>query len=236
MHISQINATSGLTPKSTQRNAVSRLIHNIGANRRRRQMARIDKNMQTITKLYLKGNPEIAAKVNAVNEYVMKTDFSAPKISKEYEPHGLFCLDDMSYEYFIGKCTDVNEIYNQFGSYGLIAYAGNSISDNARTKLLPKSNDYKISESIVASDKPISLIFTEYLDSNNYGHMSDLYQRFGQIGKELFDKYRSIGFIDNGADANWKETYNVTNRFRDIEASFIPLRENNYLAGTCKMN
>ncbi len=209
--------------------SVLRGVHNLRARHFRRQMSRIDQNMQRITELYLKGNPEIAAKVNAVDEYVMGERFSTPQISKEYRPSGMFALDDMSYEYLIGKCTDVNEIYNQFGSYGLIAYAGNCISDNARAKLLPKSNDYIISESIVLSDKPISLIFSEYLNSNNYGHMSDLYQRFGQSGKELFDKYRSIGFIDNGADANWKETYGVTGRFKDIEASFIPLRENNYL-------
>ena len=119
-----------------------------------------NKNMAEINVLYLKGNPDIASKTEAVNRYVISPNFSAPKISKNRDLGSNYY--DSSYEELIGSCENVDEIYNEFGSYGLIAYAHNICDNAVRAKLLPKAKNYKIFERMAFIDKPVSLVFNQY--------------------------------------------------------------------------
>ena len=185
-----------------------------------------NKNMAKINVLYLKGNPDIASKVKAVNEYVMRPDFSAPKVSENRDLGSNYY--DASYEELIGSCENVDEIYNEFGSYGLIAYAHNICDDAVREKLLPKAKNYKISEGMVFIDKPISLVFNQYLASNSKGYAEDLSQRFGQSGYDLFEKYRLINCVQDVVDDNWKSAYRTTSLFDEIIKDFIHIDEFNY--------
>ncbi len=230
MRVSQINSTTNnVLPKRQFGKNIIGCVKRIQHNRWRKQLAKIDQNMQVITDLYIKGNPDIATKVNAVNNYVMSPNFTAPKLNDEQDKHNRYSFNDDTYEYLIGSCTNINEIYNEFGSYGLIAYAQNMLNNDARAKLLPKPDKYRIRESMVLSDRPICDIFSEYLNKNQVGYMEDLYQRFGKHGKDLFNNYRSLGFIDNGVDADFKETYGVTSRFLEIEVPFMEMRDFSYL-------
>ena len=230
MQVSLINPTTKhFFPKHSSYKNITGFIRKIQHRRLHKKMETVEQNMQVITALYLKGNPDIASKVAAAENYVAKPDFSAPKFPKEYKPCHYSAFDECSYDYLIGKCTDIDEIYNEFGSYGLIAYAQNMLNDDARAKLLPKPDKYRIRESMVLSDRPICDIFSEYLNKNQVGYMEDLYQRFGKHGKDLFNNYRSLGFIDNGVDADFKETYGVTSRFLEIEVPFMEMRDFSYL-------
>jgi hypothetical protein len=232
MYVSQINPTTKrFSIKHSPCKNITGFIRKIQHRRFHKKMTVAMQNMQSINELYLKGNPEISSKVTAVENYVAKKGFSSPEFSKEYEPRHYSAFSDSSYDYLIGKCTNVDEIYKEFGSYGLIAYAQNMLSADAKAKLLPKSDNYRIQESMVLSDRPIVDIFSEYLNKNRVGYMKDLYQRFGKHGKDLFNAHRSIGFIDNGVDANFKETYGVTSRFLQIEVPFMERRNHYYFSG-----
>jgi len=222
MRVSQISNLSETVPRRKLGGRLKNFVHNIGKRRLQRKMEEMDLNMQVINDLYLKGNPEIAAKVIAVNNYVMKSELSAPKISDKKKDCSPYLFGDLSYEYLIGSCENVDAIYNEFGAYGLIAYSQSMLSDEARDKLLSKTNNYKVSESMVLSDKPVKLTFSEYLASNSKGYVNDIYQRFGSYGKELFDNYHLLGFIKMGVDCNFKQTYSTTSRFDYID---LPLMQ-----------
>ena len=223
MSVFQISSTTS-NSTTKHRKSIGYFIKKVQHNRWRKQMARIDQNMQVITDLYVKGNPDIATKVNAVNNYVMRPDFTSPKIDDDRDRQRSICsYQRNTYEYLIGSCTDINEIYNEFGSYGLIAYAQNMLSDDTRDKLLPKASDYKISECICLSDKPANLTFNEYLMSNDKGYPSDIYQRFGQYGKDMLNTYMMSGYVGNGSADGFKGTYHTTSYFNTMIRDSYPL-------------
>ena len=138
-------------------------------------MAEFDAIMAIIKAAYIQGNPDIAEKTNAVTDYVMKPDFTSPKISDDTERHKIFYSKEITYKDLIGSCADVDEIYNKYGSYGLITYAG-LLNDDVKNKLLPKPSDYRISEILLDAGKSVVNAFEEYLIStkNIAMHMSGI--------------------------------------------------------------
>lgn len=214
MHISKINSAT-INHATKPRRGIRGFIKEMQHNHRSKQMAECDAKMASINAAYIQGNPDIAAKVNAVTAYVMKPDFTSPKISDDTERHKIFYSKEITYKDLIGRCTSIDEIYNKYGSYGLKVYAG-LLNDDVKNKLLPKSSDYKISECMCDADRSAVITFNEYLMSNDKGYPSDIYQRFGQFGKNMLDSYMVSGYVGNGLSGECKGSYHTTSYFNTM--------------------
>ena len=222
MRVSQINSTTNFVlPKRTLGQRVLGLAERVRCRfDSKYALAVMERNMQEVKALYLQAHPEIVARSNAAKKFIQDNHFASPKLNDDT----VYCLSAESGALLKTCGDDVEKIYNLMGAYGLLLYGSVGLSNE---DVLKKSADYKVSENAYLSDKKLKLTFDEYLDANDRGYVSDIYKRFGQCGKTLFDRYLMTGTVRNGINSKVEETYSTTPQF-DLLVRDISLPNDQY--------
>ena len=167
--------------------------------------------------LFFRANPDIAAKVAATKVMLQNPNLPAPQINYNSNEYNYNQIKDISFEEALSIVKNPRTAYNMLGAYGLMAYTHSMLDEEEESKLLPKINNHKVREAFYDSNTlPISQIFNKYMNFNKNGYTDEIYQRFGQVGRDLTDYYLEVGAITKNVDADQHETYKATDMFDDI--------------------
>lgn len=223
MRVFQVKAiTSNVIPKPTLRQRVSDLAEDIKCRFSSKYAKKVaDRNMQEIKDLYLKAHPELVERGKAVKNFMKSSYYELPKLNDD----DLSVMTTKSGELLKTCGNNILKIYNLMGAYGLKLYCSVGLPCK---DILGTPEDCNISEKGYYSDKKIKQTFDEYLDSNDRGSVNDIYRRFGQCGKALFERYLLTGCVRKVSSKS-EDKYSTTDDFdlliRDIS---LPVGEEEY--------
>lgn len=143
---------------------------------------------------FVLNNPELIEKRRAVVKYLNRTDFSPSEVITDRI--GNYLLENL-YDNKIGELLelcgdDLSKIDQLLGLYGLAKYA------EVKPDTIIKNRNPKIKECRLDKNSTFRESFYEYLLDNPKGDLSDLYSRFGKLGKSMYKYCSMLGFTKTG--------------------------------------
>ena len=167
---------------------VKKIISGIVNHHEARQIKKAEKKFVEADKLLLKNHPEYVERRQRVEEFLNSPcDFASVKTG--YENTSLVQLSYRKVDDVISSCNDdPAKILKLTGLYGISYYTGLPVNK------LKFPNLNAVKEVPYQTGRSIDGIASEYLLKNDGGTIEDFSYRFGDIGDELFDHFRKLGF------------------------------------------
>ena len=223
MKVFQVKSiTSSVIPQRTLRERVSEFTESVRCRLSSKYAQKVaDRNMQEIKELYLKAHPELVERGKAVKNFMKSSYYALPKLNDET----LSVMTAKSGELLKTCGNNILKIYNLMGAYGLKLYCSIGLSHK---DILGTSEDCNILEKGYYSDKKFKQTFDEYLDSNDRGSVNDIYRRFGQCGKSLYERYLLTGCVREVSSKS-EDKYCTTDDFDLLVRNIsLPVGEEEY--------
>ena len=168
--------------------------------------------------------PERAQQQEVVRNYVKakasdyKQEYVCPISFEEYKALdiNMYELHECSANDIIKFCKgDVAKIDKLLGAYGLAMYSGLAVDE-----VLPKYNketDLKVKETGYFPEDTLDESVVEYMLQNQHGELIDFFERFGQVAKQAYHGFQSMGwtktYINLNKQNGFFDTYRVNSRF-----------------------